>query len=457
MSVGIGDLTKWFELAQKQWHRPGAMFAALVVLTCVLAVVMGPLGLSPMVCGFLYLMGISGTIFWWWWSNRLPRTPKGKVGFVISIHAGEESERTKIKEDFVLTLQELLTSGGSDQSFKVIIVPNHVAEGIVDQDDAQALRVGCRAQFVIYGRVRLRTIAGSDQHVLHLEGLVTHKPVHQVASKNFSDEFRELFPRRLAIATENDVFSFAFTSDWVNCVARYIIGIAAAYSGALDHAEQLQNDVWRLLAGKDQAFPVFAKLKQRVPVRLAEIRYVRARKNYERWRNTRDPSDMATMGRHLDSIPSAHANQYNVLLVKSICLFVRDRDIKGAMAVLKKCKGQPDGTWLYNLAFLHAYIGDLRGAIRRYRGATKLRVGERTIADVEEFMCWLLEEEPEKYQIYYCLGFMNWKAKGDSTQAVRDFEAFLSAGNEHEFTKERELTQEWIAEIRNANKDLDHQ
>lgn len=72
-------------------------------------------------------------------------------------------------------------------------------------------------------------------------------------------------------------------------------------------------------------------------------------------------------------------------------------------------------------------------------------------------MCWLLEEEPEKYQIYYCLGFMNWKAKGDSTQAVRDFEAFLSAGNEHEFTKERELTQEWIAEIRNANKDLDHQ
>jgi len=414
LSGTIGDPANWLQFAEKHWHRPAGLVAAAAFLILLLTGVFALVKPSSIICAIAYVLSAVLVVTGWRWSNRLPRTKKGKVGFVVSIYADEEAERVKIKEDFIRTLHELLKEGPSGQSFQVITLPNHVAEDVVDQDDAQQLRVTCRARFVIYGRVRLRTIDGSQQHVLHLEGLVAHKPVAQPIAESLPREFAELLPRRVRIATENDVFSFAFTSEWLNCVARYIIGIAAACSGDLDYAEQLQTEVHGLLSGKDQAFSVFATLKQRVPVRLAEIRHARARKAYNKWRRSRDPADMDTMARHLDSVPSSGPNQYGVLLFKSICLFVRNRDVKGAMDVLKKCRGQTEATWLYNLAFLHAYAGDLKGAIRRYRNAMKLRVGDRTVVEVEEFMCWLLEEEPEKYQLYYCLGFLNWKAKGDT-------------------------------------------
>ena len=448
MSGSTGDPTKWLEFAQKHWHQPAALVAILFVVLPLLTAIMVFMKVNPIIGGVTYIIVVLLVILGWWWSNRLPRTAKRKVGFIISISAGEEAERTKIKEDFTITLHELLKHGASGHNFQVITVPEHIANTIVDPDDAQKLRIKCRAHFVIFGRVRLRTIDGKKEHVLHLEGMVTHKPIPKDVSEVLSVEFAELLPRRLRIGTENDVFSFAFTSEWINCVARYIIGIAAAYSGDLDYAEIMQNDVLRLIANKDQAFPVFAKLNQRVPIRLGEIRCTRARGAYNRWLTTRDPTDIATMGHHIESIPSAYANEYGTLLLKSIYLFLNKRDTKGAMALLKNCKNQSEGTWLYNMAFLHAYVGDLSSAIRRYRAAMKLRVDESVPMQVEEFMCWLLQQEPEKYQIYYCLGFINWKVKGDSARAIGNFDAFLSAGDERDFVTERQLARKWIGDIR---------
>jgi hypothetical protein len=69
------------------------------------------------------------------------------------------------------------------------------------------------------------------------------------------------------------------------------------------------------------------------------------------------------------------------------------------------------------------------------------------LTQLEDFMCWILEEEPDKYQFHYCLGFFNWKAKGDNIQGQKDLEKFLELGSEKEFVKERELAKEWIKEI----------
>ncbi|MBN1615169.1 MAG: hypothetical protein JW950_11945 [Deltaproteobacteria bacterium] len=448
MPASITDPAKWFDFLQKHWHRRIALIGTLLFLTPFLILIMNFMKFNPVNGGLTYIIVVLFVILCWLRSNQLPRTAKGKIGFVISISASDEAERIKIKEDFITILYQLLKSGTSGHSFHIITVPEHIASTIVTHDDAQKLRIQCRAHFVIFGRVRLRTINGKEEHVLDFEGMVAHRPVPIDVKEFLSMEFTELYPRRLRIGTENDVFSFEFTSEWMNCVAKYIIGIAAACSGDLDYAEILQNDVLRLMEGRDQAFPVFAKLKQRVPIRLGEVRYERAKRAYGNWLTTRDPADIAAMGNHLNSIPPAYAKEYQPIILKSIHLFLSKRDVNGAISILKNYKNKSEGIWLFNMAFLNAYVGNLRTAIRQYRAAMKLKVDEHAPHDVEEFMRWLLEQEPDKYQFYYCLGFVSWKFRGDLARAISYLENFLSAGDTHDFETERQLANSWIAEIR---------
>jgi hypothetical protein len=102
------------------------------------------------------------------------------------------------------------------------------------------------------------------------------------------------------------------------------------------------------------------------------------------------------------------------------------------------------------MGFLHAYAGDLKRAIQRYRKALELPVDPHVLPQIEEFICWVLEKEPHQYQLHYCLGFINWKIKADKVQAIKDFETFLSLGNKEEFSVEREFARRWISEIQHA-------
>jgi tetratricopeptide (TPR) repeat protein len=445
------DLMKVIETAHTHWHTYYALLLVeilFLILATPILVFLNPSLTSKL---FTYSLGCTITFIIWLYTNRLPKTRKGKLGFVISISTGgDETERKKIREDFIITLHELLKGGAAGESFQLIEIPEHIADKIVDLENARTLRRKCRANFLIYGRVRLRYLDGKQIHFLHLEGLVSHIPMSADVSAELSKEFKELFPRRLQITIENDIISFTFTSEWINCVSRYIIGITAACSGYLDYSEKLHNDVARLLKTADHSFPIYAILKQRIPIRLGEINFVRANRAYEQWIRSRDPEKIIEMGNHLEEIPSPYSVDYNFLNLKAIFVFLQSRDIIEALKTLKKCRSTSDGTWHYNMGFLHAYRGNLKKAIQCYNNALKLPIAPDIIAKIEEFMVWVLEQEPEKYQLYYCLGYINWKEKGDSLQALNDFMKFISSGEEIDFIKERELAEKWIKEIHNS-------
>ena len=278
-----------------------------------------------------YLIALATVLIAWFYSNRLPKTKKGKVGFVISISTGDEVERKKIMEDLVLTLHELIKADNTGRTFQLIKLPEHIAEKIEDAESAEEMRAKCRAHFMIFGRVRLRSFAGKQHHFLDMRGMVVHKPLPNEVHERLTSEFTELLPQRLRIDSENDVLAFAFTSEWINCISRYIIGIAAFCSGHVDYAETLQLDLTRLLEAQDKSFPIYAKLKQRVPWRLVEIHLVRATVHFNRWLKTRNPEDMVEMGRHLDMVPPDCTDDYNVIIYRSILLFVVNHDVKAAM------------------------------------------------------------------------------------------------------------------------------
>ena len=386
----------------------------------------------------------------WVWSRQPSKTPKSKVGFLVCIYSSDGEEGDRLREDFIIPLRQLVKSGKAGKAFHFMEAPQYIARDVLEPDDAQALRVRTRAHFILYGRVRLRALEGKDHHVLDLNGIVAHNPIPESVSSKLAKEFSELLPRRVNISTENDLLEFEITSEWADTVAKYIIGIAAALSGDMDYSESLYRDVLARLRTKSAAFPVSGKLKERIPVRLSELFEARGNLVLSQWVKTRDAAIIESIGEQLEKIKEltpARMFSPSVLNQRAIYCFLKDRNVDQALAYLKRSPDSNNGLWHYNVAFLYGYKGDLKSSIRHYRKASTYQIIPQTLADLESFICWVLAIESDKYQLHYCLGFFNWKTKGDEIRAAIDFRAFLGAGSKHEFEKERKSAARWLGDL----------
>ena len=98
------------------------------------------------------------------------------------------------------------------------------------------------------------------------------------------------------------------------------------------------------------------------------------------------------------------------------------------------------------MAFLFAFKGDVKTATRHYRKAILFQIESDALNQIEDFICWMIDRYPQKYQLKYCLGFINWKVKGDTIRAIQDFKEFLSSGDNRDFIRERELASVWLKE-----------
>ena len=442
------DLKTLFDLAQRNWHKPIGLILTIAGVILFEILLLNSIKASGIIAIIVYSITVFFSIIVWLYSNRIPKTPKNKFGFVVCIQCSDEEEEKVIREDFVTTLRKLLKGGILGHTFHFIEIPKHISQSINDIDDAYTLKSRTKSHFLIFGRVRLRVLDGKECHIIELDGIVSHKPLTKEISDQIAKEFGELFPRRLQIPTENDLLYLNFTSDWTECVAKYIIGIASACSADINYAEHLYRDVEKKLESIKTDFPIFAKLKERLPIRFSEIYIARAKAHLNTWRQKQDREALSQFIFNLNKISDDLADIYEVLLLRGIEAFLDGRRIKDAIERTKKCKRYDDPIWHFNLAFLRAYENDLKKSIRQYRICANYDLSPVTLSEVEDFIVWILEEEPEKYQYHYCLGFFNWKIKGDLHQSVSDFEEFLNHVKQGEFVKERDLAIEWISEIK---------
>lgn len=440
------------QLSKNHWYKIEGLIISIALALIFECVILLPFSVTFFQISSIYIFTSILIIIIWFYSKRIPKTGKNKVGFIVSIRCDSEVERAKIQEDFIYSLRNLIKSGWAGRSFQFIRIPEHIADKIEDLDDANDLRMKCKGHFILFGQVRLRELFGKKHHILDLNGIVSHRLISSEVGKVFSKEFSELLPRKVNISEEADLLAFDFTAEWIECVSKYIIGIASFVSFDLRYAEQLFNDVSDLLEQKDQSFPIYAKLKQRLPARFADIHIARANRAFTKWTKIHDPILIDLLGQHLQKVGKKFSNNYTFILLKSVWLFLNERNTILAKKELKKVKKHKGVTWRYNLAFLLAYEGNLMAAIKQYRHAFKVDMNPNILSTIEDFFMWFLDEEPDKYQFHYCLGYINRNKKGDIDLAIKDFENFLKHGKEDEFVNERRLAEKWIQEMKSKGK-----
>ena len=109
-------------------------------------------------------------------------------------------------------------------------------------------------------------------------------------------------------------------------------------------------------------------------------------------------------------------NEYGVKLFQSLWYFIDGRQIDKCRNVLRKCRhkdGIKDVVYLYNLAFIEAYSGNLSKVRKLYSTITNRYIDPNTLAQIEASMCTVLKLEPNIVQLHFCLGIINWKVKND--------------------------------------------
>src|SRR3990172_198044 len=258
---------------------------------------------------------------------------------------------------------------------------------------------------------------------MDLHGLVRHAQVANIVSKRFGRDFRQVLPNRLVIAPDGNMFACEFAATHMALVARYVIGTAAALSGDLQYAEQLLLDAEQRLNQITQqgtAAPI-SVLLHKVQRRIREL--------YQQWLGGLVAE--YTFRRDIDALREAEQiakkleqyapSDYSLHQCTAICAFVFRKDLAEARLAINKCRAINDAAWRYSEAFLYAYEGDLENAYRSYRKAFQSPLDDPTVPNqCEDFIQTVIDEDPARYWLHFCLGLINYQGKGDMQAARRD-------------------------------------
>jgi len=179
------DPAKLFDEIQEQWSTKKGLFLVLVVLGGFLLWIFTAAELAKMsrlqwLLGLLVMAAVTGL----WWFTRLPRVPRGRVGFGIAIVYEDAVEGSRIQADFVARLRELIQGSESlRRRFHFIECDARLARRFVDGEAGGRLAARTNCHFVIYGRAQSRVVCGGPSHVIELRGFVRHAPVEPAIGK----------------------------------------------------------------------------------------------------------------------------------------------------------------------------------------------------------------------------------------------------------------------------------
>lgn len=441
---------KFAQWIATRWERPSTIIILILLIFFVGICKFTGSDLGDLtVWEFLGIISTCALVYLFWRrSVMLPRSARDRVGFAIAIDCESEQLEKTIVADFVGNLRRLLNEHNLTHKFDLVRIPQAHAARLIDADAATRARVASRCQFLIYGNARVRQIGGKTKHILNLDFQVAHRPIPKQISQGLATEMSELFPRRLHIDTENDLISFEFTSEWIDCVAQYTIGIASSLSGDLDFSESLFLSLLHNKHLQHSSLPPFQKMRQRLPIQLGEIYGYRASQVYEKWQKSRAPILLNETWQHLVKLRNYYPEHYSGRLLASICFFVLRRDVAAAIKEIKKCRTTGDGTWRYNYAFLLAYSGNLMKARRMYETAFHGYCARQDVPmQAEDFMLWILDLEPNKIQIHFCLGLVNWRAKGDLKLAMHHFQEFIQKADSNAYPEPLRLAKAYVSTL----------
>lgn len=382
--------------------------------------------------GVAYLLLLIIWISFWLFNKfHLPRNKKSRVGIVIAIFSENESERQKLKADFISKLKTNFQQEGILGFSEVIFLKNHFSKQIKESSnprkELEIINNKIKAHFYVWGDVKKRQDGeNGEKYFLNFQGYVIHKPISQNLSQEISKDFSKVLPREVNFLEKRSFRGFEVSAKLVQLAAKYIIGIAAFVS-------QDPKLAFKLHVGLKDQFNLFKPLpphlqeiRNRIPLLISdEILWI-ARWHFE---NKRNDEAKVLLQKSLLENP----NNYGAYLLKSVIDFGIDRNIEEAFKSIGKAEKYSKDTfeWRYSKAFLYFWTEDYPKALKLCQKINQqgYQAEEITLNEVREFNLKLLADNNPRVQLYFWIGYLSLKKQNNLGNALEDFENFEKLAN----------------------------
>lgn len=442
-------ITEFFIKLQSKWPSISGLFILFLIIFFALALFSTALinasksitflGLEITInISFLALLAVFWIIAWVYWlhARRVPRTNKGKIGMVIAIRTESKNEYRRLKTDLIDEINRTLNNGKMNSLFDVIPLSEFHSAQIYNRETAFQMLKRAKGHFIIYGYCKRRNDHEKDTYKISTEAVVIHREVPITAGSKLSREFAELHPRELKFPVENEMAGFELAREQMEITAKYIIGIAALLSGdyklALNFFQELydSNDI-------KKSNDVATKIRNRLPRRICDAAILCAQREYYIYRQTKEIENLNNLKPYLDLLKQYFPNSYYGHMLRGIYIFLVEKDVPNALKEINKAKNKDDVSWCYSEAFLYGYEGNLVRADKSYKKAFSKEVEKDTLYGVNEFIYDVLEREPEKFQLWYCIGLIEYRGFGNMKLAKDALENFIADDGSKKYPDQR--------------------
>lgn len=389
------------------------------------------------------------TLIIWLICRKVPRKRKKSFGFLVAIYCDDSTTEKNFREDFIKNLNAQFINLTNCNKYDFIELKPHISKNISTHENGIQVLQKSNSDFLIYGRVRTREEDNKKIHYLDINCVAIHSPVPTNVSNRLSEEMLELLPSKLIIEDSKFLESFEITSKWLESSSKYLIGHIKFLAGDYDSALDVYNEVLSKLPNSLNS--VAETIRIRCYGSIVVVYETKILLNYREWVSTHDDKFLFIINSIIDEFNRHNFNSITVDRIKAILMVLINNDFSSAMLILKKIPSQQrDALWFLNCAFLNACQKDLKSAVRWYRNAnqrpTEL-LGNNLLGDVEDFINFYLEKNPEYGHLHYCLGFINMELKQDTILAKNHFQQFIDLVPSNEFIRERELASKWLKNL----------
>lgn len=391
-------------------------------------------------CSGLFIITIA---VWLYKYLHLPRNRNNSIGIVVSLYCENKDQEIRLKNDFLHQLKLSLAKLEEVKCY-FISLPNHKAEKIAQANKPEEICIRwnhkIRGHYFIYGSIKQRS-DGKSKYLIDLAGLVTHAPVPQEVSTTIRSDFNRILPTSISFEDAFELGGFSLTADLVSHSVKLIVGIAAMVSGDLFLAHKLHTALLKEVGNipKD----IHGRWKERLDKFIDDEENIIAVYYYNN-------GEIDESKKWLANLINRSPRHYGAWLVKGIQDF-NDGQINQAINDIKQARQYAKNTfeWRYSLAFLLFWEGKYDDALEVCFAIRKTTYPgeESTAVQVAEFINAQIKQHPDKNELHYWLGFIQYEKLGNLPISLQCFESFLEAGDKN-MKKMRDKANAYLVEIK---------